>query len=147
MAFAICDLKEPEEIIYDEVCCWCMITIGDFSERFAAPTEIWGLEDYKEQWQRALISINQGAKKAHLVAAMRDPANSDFISTYVLYREGDRVYVQNQIILCEGNEQAIASGNLEKLVEERETETEDGTKISEWSTSLDQIKAFIHPNT
>ena len=143
MAFNISQTNLPPEEIYDEWCQWCEIRISDFSERFVAPIEQWMLEDYDQQWKIAATRIIQGAVKGYLMASMRDPEKSDFVSVYAMYREGERVYVQNQIIICRGNEETIRSGDLSSLVNDREIETEDGERISEWKTSIEELKRFV----
>ena len=140
MAFSIRMLNEPVEIVYDERCHWCQIDINNFSERFQAPLTVWDVERYKQQWEDAIARILAGEAKNYLVAGLRDPWGSDFISLFALYREGDEIFIQNQIILCEGNEERIAKMDLLDLVEKRETHTEDGEEISEWKVSIDELR-------
>jgi hypothetical protein len=140
MTFSIRMLDEPVETVYDECCHWCQIDINNFRERFQAPLTVWGVERYKQQWKDAITRILEGEAKDYLVTGFRDPWSSDFISLFALYRKGDEVFVQNQIILCEGNEEQIAIMDLIDLVEERETHTEDGEEISEWKVSIDELR-------
>jgi len=144
MAFSIKMLNEPVETIYDERCHWCQIEINNFSERFPAPLTVWDVERYKQQWEEAIACILVGEAKNYLVTGLRDPCGSDFISLFALYREGDEVFIQNQIILCEGNEEKIAKMDLLDLVEERETHTEDGEEISEWKVSINELRRSVN---
>jgi hypothetical protein len=141
MAILIRMLNEPVEIVYDERCQWCQISINDFSERLLVPLTVWDVERYERQWKNAIDCILVGKSKNFLVTGLRDPWNSDFISLFALYREGDEVYIQNQIILCKGNEEKILKMDLIDLVEERETLTEDGEEISEWKLSIDELRS------
>lgn len=140
MAFSIKMLTEPIEIVYDEICIWCQIDINDFSERFQLPLTVWDVDQYKQQWKVAIQRVVEGDTKNFLIAGMRDPWSSDFVSLYVLYREGDEVFIQNQIILCEGNEEKIVKMDILDLVEERENHTEDGEEISEWKVTIDELR-------
>jgi hypothetical protein len=143
MTFSIRVLNEPVETVYDENCHWCWIDINDYSERFPAPLTVWNIDQYKQQWERAIARILKGEAITYLITGLRDPWNSDFISLFVLYREGDDVFIQNQIILCEGNEDKIAKMDLLDLVEERETHTEEGEEISEWKVPIDELRFFV----
>ena len=144
MAFSIRMLNEPEETVYDELCHWCRIDINGFSERFQAPLSVWNMEQYKKQWQEAIKCIVEGDSKNYLIAGLRDPWSSNFISLFALYRDGSEVFIQSQIILCEGNEERIAQMNILDLVEERETHTEDGEEISEWKVSIEELQRCIN---
>jgi len=143
MNFCISVLDLPIDEVYGEKCMWCQIQIGGFSERFSAPVELWSINEYISQWKCAVEDIANGASKGFLMAAMRNPDISDFLSVYTLYREADEVFVQNQIVLCNGNEEYIRRGDFIQLIEDRETETEDGEKISEWRTTVGQLKYFL----
>lgn len=126
----------PEEVVFGEICRWGRIEVGNFVESFAIPVEIWSMEKYKAQWYKSLKAIIDGADKACLITAIRNPDISDFISMFALYRSGESVFVQNQIMLCSKYNLEIKNEELGKLIGERETHSEDGCKISEWETSI-----------
>jgi hypothetical protein len=140
MTFSIKVLNEPEHNVFDEPCSWCQIDINDFSERFPAPIGVWDLEQYKQQWRDCIQRVSEGKEKDYLVTGMRDPKSSDFISLFVLYREGENIFIQNQIVFCEGNEVQISTMNILDLVEDRETHTDDGVQISEWKISIGELR-------
>lgn len=139
MAFSVIVKDKPEELVFDVPSKWCRITINDFTEDFAVPLDTWDIGEYQSQWAASLKAIVEGADKACLVTAMRNPKDADFIAMFVLYRVGQAVFVQNQIVLCGGNESKISNEQFDSLIEGRETQTEDGAKISEWRTSIQEI--------
>ena len=139
MAFSVKVLNEPVEEVYGEPCRWGQININGSSERFQMPLTVWDINQYKQQWNQAIQRIVNGADKDYLVIGLRDPWISDFISLFVLYRKGNEVFIQNQIILCEGNEEQIENMDLLDLVEERASHTEDGVEISEWKVSIGDL--------
>lgn len=139
MNFSIKVLSEPQDYVFDEPCNWCQINIDDFCERFPIPTSVWDVEQYKQQWRDCIQRISEGNIKDFLITGMRDPSSSDFISLFALYRVRDSIFIQNQIILCEGNEAQILTMSILDLVEDRETHTEDGVEISEWEISIDDV--------
>jgi hypothetical protein len=140
MGFEITVKDAPEELIFDIPSKWCRITINNFSEDFAIPLDTWDVNKYQSQWLSSLKSIVGGSDKKCLITAMRDPRKSDFISLFALYRIGESVFVQNQIVMCEGNQSKIISEDFDSLIEEREIYTDDGEKISEWKTTIREIK-------
>jgi hypothetical protein len=140
MAFSIKVLDEPKGDVFGEYCSWCQIDIEGFYERFPAPVEVWDIGRYKQQWRDCIQRVAQGTSKDYLVTAMRDPWSTDFISLFVLYREGEDVFIQNQIVLCEGNEAQISRMEMLDLIEDRETHTDDGEEISEWKVSIGELR-------
>ncbi|NRA73438.1 MAG: hypothetical protein HRU36_01655 [Rickettsiales bacterium] len=143
MTFHILSLDQVPEIIFKESCQWCSIKIENFSEKFIAPLNIWAINKYQSQWKHAIKKIVEGHSKSYLVASMRDPFQSDFISIYCLYREKDRIFIQNKIIFCKDNEQAILKCNLKKLMGNRKLKTNDRVKISEWQTSIKSLQEYL----
>jgi hypothetical protein len=73
---------------------------------------------------------------------MRNPAISDFIQVYPMYRILDDIYIQSQIILCEGNESALLRHDFNSFISERETVSEDGAKISEWKINVSDLEIY-----
>jgi hypothetical protein len=101
------------------------ITIGDFSERFACyavPNTL--VDDLPSLWKDCLCALTRGASA---VALVHDPRFA-----WIVYREGDRCYVQQRLAI-DGNFSTIPA---------RETKTEDGVQISEWPVSLQAIAEF-----
>jgi hypothetical protein len=101
------------------------ITIGDFSELFACYPITGTIDDLPADWRNALTRLVDGAT---YVALIHDPRFAWFI-----YRDGGSCFVQ-QILSPDGT---FDSHSV------RETETEDGERISEWTTSLDAISEFL----
>lgn len=96
------------------------ITVGDFVERFAY------VASTASEWKAELQRLIDGAL---VVALVHDPRFA-----WVVYREGDRCFVQQRFSL---------DGQFLDLLP-RETVTEDGDPISEWVTTLEEIRHFVH---
>jgi hypothetical protein len=143
MPFDIIVIKQQPKYYFGEKCQLCEIEIGGFYERFAAPIETWPIEKYLEQWESAVNQIVNGVMKAYLVAAMRQPKKTNFIVVYSLYREGYRVFVRNQMILCKGNEKQINTEEVIDLINDREVRNQCEEKISEWETSLEDLECYL----
>ncbi len=59
-----------------------------------------------------------------------------------MYREGQSVFVQNQLLFLDQLSRPFEVTAIGEFVKPRNTVSEDGVKISEWNVSLDEIGAF-----
>lgn len=133
------DLEPGDSAVYGS------IVIDDFQERFHASTTYWSKDDYVKQWVAALEDITGESKKnsSALVASMYDPSHANFIVCWALYREGDAVFVQNRILMLNELTGEFDIKELGQYVGERKTITDDGDKISEWTTSVDALQECL----
>ncbi len=104
------------------------ITIGDFSELFACYPLAGTIDDLPADWRNALARLVAGAA---YVALIHDPRFAWFI-----YRDGDSCFVQ-QILSPDGSFDWHSTRN---------TVTEDGERVSEWTISLADISEFLAAN-
>jgi len=102
-----------------------VITVGDFTERFACCAIIGNVDALPEQWLTALRSLCDGALS---VALVHDPRFA-----WLIYREAENCFVQQRMSL---------DGDLQSIPP-RETVTEDGDRISEWAVGLPEIRQFV----
>ncbi|MBD2797259.1 hypothetical protein ID856_12025 [Xenorhabdus sp. 18] len=126
---------------FDELALPSSIIIGDFKEEFHLPITYWNVVDYKRSWYN---SIKEGlSKKDHaaLAVSMYEPNSVNFIFIWIIYFEGEKVFLQNQTLFVEDFPEFYPS-NINNFIEPRYTETEEGHKVSEWSTDLNSILDF-----
>ena len=97
------------------------ITIGDFTERFAC----YPADSREARWREQLQALVDGNPLALLV---HDPRFA-----WVVYREGDICFVQQQF---------SRDGTFNDLGP-RTTVTEDGDPVSEWKTSVADIRRYL----
>lgn len=119
------------------------ILINDFEELLYIPINYWNMSNYKQAWLNSLAEGLSGKNHAALAVSMYDSTQTNFIFTWVLYFEGDDVYLQNNIVFldeCQG----FTPETINKFVEPRTTYDEDGIKISEWNTDLKSVMNFYH---
>ncbi|MFD9938298.1 hypothetical protein ACFWZ6_34770 [Streptomyces massasporeus] len=120
------------------------ITVRDFEENFPMDLTYWSVERYRESWIRSLRVLETGNDVAScLISSITDPANTNFIFCWPLYRSGDIVYVQNSIIFLEELEEDFSPDEPWRFVEPRSAFDEDGNEISEWQTSFDSVSDFL----
>jgi hypothetical protein len=77
------------------------ITLDDFVETFETLLTFWGADRYEYQWREGLDRLLKGAAKSCLITSMLDSKYENFGVWWKLYREGDQVVVQNQLLLSD----------------------------------------------
>lgn len=145
MTFSISLLSEP--VSYPELkekACWGLITIGSFQERFIAALDYWDAADYVRHWKQAIHRIIQPSPNSCLITSMYDPATANFIYWWPMYRIVDTVVIQNQILFLDKLPTPFDPNSPFSYVPKHETVNEDGVQISEWSLSIEELKAFYN---
>jgi hypothetical protein len=138
-------LAEPETDGVPVVC--GKIVIGDFQETFAASLRFWTRDDYVRHWRSALEKLISGADRSALITDYVEPPPRPSANSYLvwwpLYRYGDTVYVQNHILLFEQLIRPFSAECPWDSVRDRQVVNEDGQNISEWATTVGDIKYFL----
>ena len=99
------------------------IVVGDFRETFACRSDDFaGLEDHWRERLRAFVEGEQAVILRH------DPRLA-----WVAYSEGVNCYVQQRLLI---------DGGFADLLP-RVATTEDGDRVSEWTTSFAAIRQFL----
>jgi hypothetical protein len=119
------------------------ITLGEFTEGFEADLTYWGVEDYRRSWLAALSVLETGpGATSCLVSSITDPASSNFVFCWPLYRAGDDVFVQNALVFLDELTVPFDPARPWLSVQPRATVDEDGNRISEWRTEMAGIRRF-----
>lgn len=119
------------------------IIAADMSDTFIASLIIWNAEQYLRQWKGALKRIVAGESKSALVVSYADPSMAEFLIWWPLYREGDAVYLQNQILLFDQLKSPWRPDMLEDYVPDRRATNDGGAMISEWTVQLRDIQGWL----
>jgi hypothetical protein len=120
-----------------------LICIGDLKEHFIAPLSCWSENDYKVHWRQSLERVVADETTSALIVSMHDPVTANLITWWPMYRIGEIIYFQNHLLFLEKLTAPFDVISPYKSVEERQTITEDGNKISEWEVSVQSIKNFL----
>ena len=96
----------------------------------------WTIKDYEKQWAEGIERIKH-ENQSCLIATMQDIKDQPFISWWILYKEGNKIFVQNQILLSQLYKEVVGNKPFNEktcyqFISPRRTITEDGEKISEW---------------
>lgn len=119
------------------------IRVGEFAETFLMSLTCWTVDDYRSSWDKAMRRL-EGARDATscLVASITDPAVTNFLPCWPMYRDGNDVYVQNSIIFLDQLDEPFDVWEPWRYVEARQSVDEDGNRISQWATSVSEVRRF-----
>ena len=118
------------------------IFIDDFVESFRIKLGYWSVDDYRRSWCAALQVLEENKhSRSCLAVSMSDPATTNFIFLWPLYREADVVYVQNSVLFLD-EAKSFNPDSPWLSVPPRERVNEDGQAISEWMTDMASIREF-----
>ena len=120
------------------------IVIGDFTETFKVPLGFWSVVEYRRSWRQA-FDVLKGAPQssACFMTSMTDPEISSFLTCWPVYRDGKDVYVQNAIIFLDHLDASFDIGEPWASIQPRRIFDEDGNKVSEWITSMSDLRSFF----
>lgn len=120
--------RSPDDEPLGEIC------VGSFIERFAIYPFLGDAEMMALRWSEALRALLSGAAAVGLPTACN--------MTWVLYRSGSQVFVQQMLMLPGIGPQLLADGTVGDIPPHHEI-SEEGQRISQWATTLDAVSAFV----
>lgn len=118
---------------------WARIVIGEFTERFVAPTEWWSRADYERQWIDGAQRLLGGARTS---AFVEEPGRV----WWTAWREGDEVYLQHRLLVDPSMAPAWSAGVGElpyDLVGPREPHSGEEHRASVWVVTNADLRAFV----
>jgi hypothetical protein len=120
-----------------------LIEMGSFQERFKASLTYWNADNYQRHWRQAVARIIQSSTTSCLISSMYNPTNANFIVWYPMYRVGDTVFIQNQILFLDELPLPFNENDPFSSIPERRTISDGGELLSEWSVPLEDLKTFL----
>lgn len=141
--------KKPKKI-HNILTYVASIKINDFYETLHIPVDWWDINEYKQQWKEAVENLRKHGKSC-LIVAIHNPKIDLYLNWWVLYKEGNTVYIQNQMFIDHtykeflGNT-IITRENCYNFISERSITNEYGDKISEWSVTWPELVAGMIDN-
>jgi hypothetical protein len=118
------------------------ITIGDFYETIEPAMDFWTKEDYERQWREGLDRLKTHNTSC-LVARVHNPKSYKYLNWWVLYKDNNVVFVQNEMAIDEWynsliGDKSFTSESCYSFIRKRESKTERGTEISTWSVPYEE---------
>lgn len=124
-----------------------LIQFGTHQESFQSVTGFWSVDAYRASWIAALRRLADGAEVSCLLTSVPDPSKAEFFIAWPLYRSGDDIYVQNELIFTDELDREFNPNAPWEFVGARVTVDEDGNHISEWRVSRTDIEEFVTRET
>ncbi len=119
------------------------IVVGEFSETFPMDFSWWSPTEYRAHWSTALDRLEHAEHvESCLLSSMRNPETAGFLDCWPLYREGRDVFVRNSLIFLDRIDGEFDVERPWRHIEARSPVNEDGHTISEWRTTMDDVRAF-----
>lgn len=122
------------------------ICIGSFEEEFEMVFEYWTPAQYKRQWREGVRRIVDNRPTSCLLTSIGDPTTANFFFWWPIYRVYDRICVQNQMLFLDDLEESFDLSDPYRSVRARETVSEDGSRISEWQTTIADLRGWLDAN-
>jgi len=117
--------------------------ISDYRERFLASLSRWSKADYEDHWLKALRRLLSAEGKSALITVYQHPSESSHLEWWPLFREHDTVYVQNHILVFGDLPRLFREEEAFSFLSSRRTVDEDGEAVSQWQTSIEDIRRFL----
>lgn len=111
------------------------ISIGDFSEDFEVITDL-SSDEIQNLWETELACLTDGSCNSILLPTWFENGIVD--RAWALYKVNNDVYIQELLLCVTGKHEFRVD-----VIPERETCSEDGDRISEWKTKIDDIICFL----
>ncbi|BDP41533.1 hypothetical protein DAETH_15020 [Deinococcus aetherius] len=141
--FDICLLGKPF-LFYDEWVCRGVLRADGFEEEFDTPLTYWNEHNYVEQWCEALRRLIEYEQNAvALVTSIRHPDSQNFVFRWILYREGDTVFIQQHVLFAAVAGGRLSSTDAQAHIHRRNRVNEEGYSISEWPVSFEDVGQFL----
>jgi hypothetical protein len=119
------------------------IRIGDFSEKFVVTLNYWPAAQYTQQWHASLKRLLAGSPAVGLVTWMIAPESGDPGKAWILYREGDTVFIRENLFVSPDLRFELDTDLQLLHIPPRTTVAEDGTPVSEWHIGIAAIEDFL----
>jgi hypothetical protein len=135
------NIQEFDDIPY----CLGEIQIGNFRETFTIPVDYWTMQDYEKQWRAGIERIKMYDQSC-LIFEMEDPTKAPLANTWVLYKDGDVVHIQNHLLFGKRfstmlkKKGPFTMQTCYNFIKTRNTISKStGMKISEWDIDLEAV--------
>ncbi|MFD7918151.1 hypothetical protein ACFV3R_02820 [Streptomyces sp. NPDC059740] len=121
------------------------ITLGEHGETFHAEVGFWQISDYESSWASALARVtSESVITSCLVTSISNPEHANFIAVWPMYRFGDTIHVQNQMVFLDELTEPFDPARPWDYVDDFEVVDEDGNDISDWVVSVSEVVDFMN---
>lgn len=138
---------DPRERKYYRTFCIGEIQIGDdLQETFEMPLKYWSKQDYERQWKEGIERLKQ-QNQSCLIVELELTKTAPRAHTWVLYKDGDMVHIQNIILFGTRfinmlKKEPYTLDTCYNFIDPRETVVDNGMKVSEWDIPLKDVLRY-----
>ncbi len=118
------------------------IIAGDLNEEFRSAIGYWSSDDYRQQWIRAVGVVLADDARAALITSIEGLPGSGALDWWPMYREGDLVYVQFQLLVLADLIRPFDVRHPEHSLAPHTQIDEDSNHISEWVVGAEDLDKF-----
>jgi hypothetical protein len=125
------------------------VIVGQFRETIRLPLWHWTEADYKRYWHGQVQDLLANGRPAVLLTGPAgEPADVECCPAWILYREGNAITVQNDLLLPEVLESLASWEMVGTVVPHRpvlicvDEATGAEHPVSHWDTSLDEVASW-----
>jgi hypothetical protein len=126
----------------DDLFIWGRLTLGRMQEEFQAPLYEWAPGDYAAHWLESAQRLLAGAPVAVFLTYMVRP-DAPYHIGWPAWRDGDRVYVQERLFVCDQLSGPFDPEFPEVHVGPHRTLSVEGKPVSQWEIALSDVAAFV----
>jgi hypothetical protein len=119
------------------------IHIQDYSETFVASLACWSPTQYEQHWREACQRLISGARESALISSYVEPPMSEFLTWWPLYREGEIIYVRNEILVYSQLSHPFSVESPWSAIRKRQILSDEGLEISEWTMGIRSIREYL----
>ena len=119
------------------------ITLGDYWESFVSPLDFWTRADYEAQWQQGVELALHSGRPSCLIVSIERPSESELVRWWLLYPEGERVYVQEHLLILPDLSISFSLEDPYSFIPDRKQLGEEGAQVSEWEVSRTNLQDFL----
>jgi hypothetical protein len=116
--------------------------LGKWMEEFDLNLSVWSKSQYESHWMHELKELVTGRPKIALIVNFSDPKNSSNMEIWLVYRDGELVYIQNQIPWYSNLPRDFDVSKISESIDDRQETTSEGYRISEWLFRCGILKRF-----
>jgi len=74
---------------------------------------------------------------------MYNPKIANFISWWVMYPNGQDVYIQDHVLFLDELQQSFDERDMYRFIPDREVHTDEGGLISEWVIDINDVRGCL----
>jgi len=119
-----------------------LIIFDETKEWFHSANSFWDRQQYQTHWMQAVKRLLDGHQKSALITDITTVSEEDYLVWWPMWNVKGQIHIQNQLLFLSELGTPFDISRYYDFVGERETVSEDGDLLSEWTTTMDALSHF-----